>query len=100
MISSITNQGKLQFMVYDGALTAVIFIIFLSRLIKDTDRKLFVIVDNLRVHPAKSVIAWVAAHVDRIELFYLPPYAPERNPDEYMHNDLKQAMGRRTTPLD
>jgi transposase len=100
MISSVTNLGQLRFMVYDGALTAMIFIMFLSRLIKDTDRKLFVVVDNLRVHRAKSVTAWVAKHADRIELFYLPPYAPERNPDEYMHNDLKQAMARRTTPMD
>jgi transposase len=100
MISSVTNQGKLRFMIYDGALNAAIFLIFLRRLLKDADRKLFVIVDNLRVHRAKIVLAWVAANVDRIELFYLPPYAPERNPDEYVNNDVKQAMGRRSTPMD
>lgn len=100
MISSVTNQGKLRFMIYDGALNTAIFLMFLRRLIKDTDRKLFVIVDNLRVHRAKEVMAWVAEHADRIELFYLPPYAPERNPDEYVNNDVKQAMGRRSTPMD
>ena len=100
MISSVTNQGKLRFMIYDGALNTAIFIMFLRRLIRDTDRKLFVIVDNLRVHRAKIVMAWAAANADRIELFYLPPYAPERNPDEYVNNDVKQAMGRRSTPMD
>ena len=100
MISSLTNQGKLRFMVYDGALNTAIFLKFLRRLVKDADRKLFVIVDNLRVHKAKVVTAWVAENTDRIELVYLPPYAPERNPDEYLNNDVKQALGRRSTPMD
>ena len=100
MISSVTNQGKLRFMIYDGALNAAIFLTFLRRLIRDADRKLFVIVDNLRVHKAKLVRAWVTKNADRIELLYLPPYAPERNPDEYVNNDVKQAMGRRSTPMD
>jgi transposase len=100
MISSVTNQGKLRFMIYDGALNASIFLKFLRRLIKDMDRKLFVIVDNLRVHRARMVTAWAVENKDRIELFYLPPYAPEQNPDEYVNNDVKQGMGRRSTPMD
>ena len=100
MISSVTNQGKLRFMIYDGALNAAIFLKFLRRLVKDTTRKLFVIVDNLRVHRARTVMTWVDENADRIELFFLPPYAPERNPDEYVNNDVKQTIGRRTTPMD
>ena len=98
MISSLTNQGKLRFMVYDGALNAHIFLRFLQRLIKDATCKVFLIVDNLRVHHAKIVTAFVEANGDRIELFFLPPYAPEHNPDEFLNNDLKQAMARRRTP--
>jgi transposase len=98
MISSVTNQGKLRFMIYDGALNAVIFLRFLHRLVKDARRKVFLIVDNLRVHRAKLVTAWVQANADRIELFYLPPYAPEHNPDEFLHNDLKQTLARRRIP--
>jgi transposase len=100
MISSVTNRGTLRFMIYDGALNTSIFLEFLRRLIKGVDRKLFVIVDNLRVHRAKRVMAWLAENTDRIELFFLPPYAPECNPDEYLNNDVKQGMGRRSTPLD
>jgi transposase len=100
MISTVTNQGKLRFMIYDGALNTWIFLIFLRRLIKDAPRKVFLIVDNLRVHWAKSVTAWVEAHSDRIELFYLPPYAPDHNPDEFMHNDLKQGLARQRIPKD
>jgi transposase len=100
MISSVTNQGKLRFMVYDGALNVAIFLRFLKRLARDAFAKVFLIVDNLRVHRAKAVIAWAKANADKIELFYLPPYAPEHNPDEFLNNDLKQAMARRRTPKD
>jgi transposase len=94
MISSLTNQGKLRFMVYDGALNASIFLEFLKRLIKGATRKIFLIVDNLRVHRTKMVAAWAAENSGKIELFYLPPYAPDRNPDEFLNNDLKQEMAK------
>ena len=100
MISSLTNQGKLRFMVYEGALNTTIFLDFLRRLIREAARKLFLIVDNLPVHRAHRVTAWVQSHADQIELVYLPPYAPEHNPDEFLNNDLKQAMARRRTPKD
>ena len=100
MISSLTNRGKLRFMIYEGALKATIFLDFLRRLVGEAACKRFMIVDNLPVHRARRVTAWVQDHADRIELFYLPSYAPEHNPDEFLNNDLKQAMARRRTPRD
>lgn len=100
MISSLTNRGKLRFMVYDGALNAGIFLRFLKRLVRDAERKVFLIVDNLRPHKARVVTAWVAANADKIELVYLPSYAPEHNPDEFVNNDVKQTMARRRAPTD
>ena len=79
-------------MVYDGALSASIFLRFLKRLVRDAQQKIFLVVDNLRPHRARIVTAWVAANSDKIELIYLPPYAPEHNPDEFVNNDVKQAM--------
>jgi transposase len=98
MISSVTNRGLMRFMIYDGALNIEIFLTFLKRLVKGRKRKLFLIVDNLRVHRAKAVAAWVAENADVIEIFYLPPYAPDTNPDELLNNDLKQAIAKRRTP--
>jgi transposase len=92
MISAVNNRGLMRFMCFKGALNAGRFISFLSRLIKGASRKIFLIVDNLRVHHAVKVSQWVAAHKDEIELFFLPPYAPEHNPDEYLNNDLKQQL--------
>jgi transposase len=100
MISTLTNLGTLRFMIFEGALNAIIFLSFLQRLVRDSPRKVFLIVDNLRAHRAKLVTMWVQSNSDRIELFYLPPYAPEHNPDEFMHNDVKQAIARGSIPKD
>ena len=100
MISSVTNEGKLRFMVYAGALNTRIFLKFLRRPIADARQKVFVIVDDPRVHSAKAVTAWLAENADRIGVLYLPPYAPEHYRDEQVNNDVKQAMGRRATPMD
>ena len=62
------------------------------------DRKIFLIVDRLRAHEAKKVEAWAAEHRDRIELFFLPRYAPERNADEYLNNDMKGSINATGLP--
>jgi transposase len=92
LISAITNQGKVRFMVYDGALSPSLLIGFMQRLIRDAGRKVFLILDNLGVHKAKAVREWVDAHRNEIALFYLPPYSPELNPNEYLNGDLKRAV--------
>jgi transposase len=89
MISSITNQGKVRFMLYRETMTSKVLIKFMSRLVKDAERKVFLIVDNLRVHHSKDVKAWLEENRDLIEVFYLPSYSPELNPDEYLNGDLK-----------
>lgn len=96
MISTITNQGTLRFMVFKRRFTADMMIEFLRRLVRQADRKLFVILDGHPVHRARKVTAWVAAHIDRIELFQLPGYSPQLNPDELLNQDVKSnALGRR-----
>jgi transposase len=93
MISTVTNRGKLRFMLYRETLTAQVLIRFLGRLIRDAQgRKVFLILDNLRVHHSKKVSAWVAERKAHLELFFLPAYAPELNPDEYLNGDLKQQV--------
>ena len=71
------------------SMTAALFLVFLGQLLRSTTGKVFLIVDRLRAHMTPAVQEWVAARPDRIEVFYLPRYAPELNPDEYLNNDLK-----------
>ena len=79
-------------MLYDKAMSAQIFIKFCSRLIKDAAKKVYLILDNLRVHHSKIVKDWVEQHKDQIQLFFLPSYSPELNPDEYLNCDLKAGV--------
>jgi transposase len=92
LISSITNQGKVRFMIYKKTMNAQMFIKFLERLIEDACRKIYLILDNLRVYYSKIVKSWVEEHKDQIELFFLPSYSPELNPDEYLNCDLKASI--------
>jgi transposase len=89
MISAITNEGKVRFMVYREAMTQGKLITFMSRLIRDTGRKVYLILDNLKSHHGKKVAEWLEKHKDEITVFYLPSYSPELNPDEYLNGDLK-----------
>lgn len=93
MIATVSNHGKTRWMIIDEAFDSDRLIEFLEALIKDAGRKVFLILDNLRVHHSKPVKAWVAARKERIELFYLPSYSPELNPEERLNADLKQAIG-------
>lgn len=92
MISAITNQGKVRFRFFEGTMNADVLIDFLMRLVKDATRKVFLILDNLRVHHAKPVKEWLKEHARMIEVFYLPAYSPELNPDEYLNCDLKAGV--------
>lgn len=92
MISTVTNQGKVRFMLYRETMTATVLEKFLSRLVRDTKRKVFLILDNLRVHHAGRVREWLEKRRKRIEVFYLPSYSPELNSDEYLNCDLKGAV--------
>ena len=93
MISAISDQGKLHFMFSQESINQQKLIEFLERLLKDIHRKVYIILDNLRVHHGKTVAEWAEAHEDQIRLFFLPSYSPEYNPDEYLNNNLKQSIG-------
>jgi transposase len=92
IISTVTNKGQMRWRIFDGALNSTILIDFFKRLIKGQKKKVFLILDNLRVHHSKPVKHWLAQHAEYIEVFYLPSYSPELNPDEMANADLKQAV--------
>ncbi len=99
MISAITNTGKSMFALYDESINVDRFIDFMQRVIDSSEKKVYLIVDNLRVHHAKLVKAWIGEHGDKIAIFYLPPYSPEFNPDEYLNQDYKRNANKEKIPL-
>jgi transposase len=98
MISTVTNQGLVEFMTYSGTMNSERLIEFMKQLVKNRSRKLFLILDNLRVHHSKIVKTWVEENNDKIQLFYLPSYSPEKNPDEYLNCDLKYGLSDKPAP--
>jgi transposase len=98
LVATITDEGEVHFVVYKESMTGARFITFLERLLAETTRKVFLILDRLPAHETEAVADWVAAHADRIELFRLPKYAPELNAEEYLNNDLKGAINAAGLP--
>lgn len=96
VVSALTNRGHLSFMVFQEGFTAPVFIRFLRRLVKQSGRKVYVIVDNHPVHRSRKVKEWLKKHEAEIRLFYLPGYSPDLNPDEMVNQDVKtNAVGRK-----
>jgi len=96
MISAITNRGRLRFRVFTERFRGPVFVDFLKRLVRQVGRMVFLIVDGHPVHRSALVKSWLLENTDKIELFRLPGYSPELNPDEMLNNDVKaNALGRR-----
>lgn len=95
MISSITNLGKLSFMIFHENFTSEIFLEFLNRLVQKAPRKIFLIVDRHKSHRSKQVQQWLTTNEKAIRVFYLPSYCPELNPDEFLNQDVKAHLGKK-----
>ena len=89
-ISAVNAKGAFWYNVYSGSLTAVLFMVMLKDLLKGRKKPVMLVVDGLPVHKAKSVAQYVQSTKGRLELHFLPPYAPDLNPDEFAWSHLKQ----------
>jgi transposase len=96
LISAISSRGHMRFMIKEkGGVNAAVFIEFLKRLIAGTKRAIFLIVDRGPAHIAKKTRTFVETLKGKLRLFYLPPYSPDRNPDELVWKHLKaDTVGR------
>jgi len=85
-------------MIYSDNMNADRFIGFMQQIIQSSQRKVYFIVDNLKVHQSKIVKSWAEENKEKIALFFIPSYSPERNPDEYLNCDLKQGLSNKKSP--
>jgi DDE superfamily endonuclease len=72
------------------------FLNFLGRLLclmRKSRRKVFLIVDGHPAHRSRSVGRWLAVHREQIEVFQLPSYSPELNPDEFLNGPSRERAG-------
>jgi transposase len=100
LISAISRKGQMRFMVREGGVNSRVFILFLKRLLVGAKRKIFLIVDGGSAHKSKLTKAFVETLKGKLELFLLPPYSPDLNPDELVWNHLKNHTVGRSTVVD
>jgi len=98
MASAVSMQGAMFWMTYEGSMNSALFTEFLELLIQDIEGKIFLVVDNVRYHSSKEVEKWTGEHKDRIELFFLPAYSPDLNPDEWVWKNVKCDHVSRVVP--
>lgn len=89
LISAVSAQGLFRFMTVEGKLNADKFIEFLRRLLENSERPIYLIVDGHPTHRAAKVHKFVEETKGRLRLYVLPSYSPELNPDEAVWRHLK-----------
>jgi len=95
MLSAISPSAKMRFMLNEGTTTAKVFIEFLKRLLIGEEKPVFLIVDGHPAHKSKKVSDFVSSTEGKLQLFFLPPYAPQLNPDEVVWVHVKRSISRR-----
>ncbi|MEK7227073.1 MAG: IS630 family transposase, partial [Bacteroidota bacterium] len=99
MISAISNRGYLQFMIIDGRFNGEVFKTFLMQMIKYSRQKIYFITDGHSAHKTKKLNEWLSCNKKHIELFFLPTYSPELNPQEYVNQDVKTNVIGKKRPI-
>ena len=96
LIPAVSAQGALKFCFTEGNVNSDVFIEFCKKLAHDyKDRPVFLIVDGHSSHKSTKTRQWVASTNGKFQLFYLPAYSPQLNPDEWVWNNVKAAkVGR------
>lgn len=99
MISAISNRGHLQFMILEGTFNSNEFLKFLKHMIRYSKQKIFFITDNHPAHKTKMLQEWLEENKERIEVFFIPPYSPELNAQEYLNQDVKTNVVGKKRPI-
>lgn len=97
-ISAVNGRGAFWYNVYSGRFNVDRFIEFLRDFLRTRRRPVFLVVDRHPSHRARVVQQYVQSLRGRLELHFLPGYAPDLNPDEFVWNHLRH-KGTSKTPL-
>ena len=89
-VSAVSSTGAFRYATYSGKLDTEFFVAILKLLIKRMRRPIFFVLDGHPVHRAGGVKKFIASMKGQVELHFLPPYAPDLNPDEFVWNHIKK----------
>ncbi len=88
-ISAVSMTGAFWYETYSYRLNKTTFLEFLKKFMKYRKKKVVLIMDKHPAHIAKIVSAYVQSLNGKLEIFFLPGYAPELNPDEFVWSHIK-----------
>jgi transposase len=89
VISAVNARGEFWAATYTGKLNAEAFVAFLQDFLQGRSDKVFLVVDGHPAHKANLIKTYVQSLQGRLELYFLPPYAPDLNPDEFVWGHMK-----------
>ena len=89
VISAVNARGEFWAATYTGKLDAEAFVAFLNNFMRGRKGKVFLVVDGHPAHKANRVKGLIETMKGRLELHFLPPYAPDLNPDEFVWSYMK-----------
>jgi transposase len=104
IVSAVSPRGELHFRVYEDGIRQEEFLEFCKMLVADVGRPVFLIMDNSQVHRAKILKAHAEESNGMLAIFFLPPYSPDLNPDEWVwknvkHDNLGRASAKNESEL-
>ncbi|MER5624228.1 transposase [Streptosporangium sp. NPDC002544] len=94
MFSAVGADGTLRYRLGCGSMDRWAFIGFCAHLLRTVTGLIFLIVDGSSIHTARAVRDFVARTGGRLRLFFLPGYAPDLNPDEWVNQNIKARVAR------
>jgi len=97
-ISALSNKGGFWYHIYTGKFTADKCIECFKRLLRARKKRMILIVDGHPVHKSKKVLNYIDSLDGKLEIIFLPPYAPDLNPDELVWNHIRN-IGTTKKPL-
>src|SRR6266446_8241015 len=89
VISAVNARGEFWAVTYTGKLNAESFVAFLQNFMDSQTGRIFLVVDGHPAHKANVVKNYLRSLKGRLELHFLPPYAPDLNPDEFVWSYMK-----------
>jgi transposase len=89
VISAVNARGEFWAVTYTGKLNAESFVVFLQNFMESQTGKIFLVVDGHPAHKANLLKTYLQSLHGRLELHFLPPYAPDLNPDEFVWSYMK-----------
>jgi len=97
-ISALSNKGGFWYHVYNGKFTADKCVECFQRFLRNRKSAIILIVDGHPVHKSKKVMKYIESLEGKLEIVFLPPYAPDLNPDELVWNQMRN-VGTSKKPL-